>query len=71
MNWENYAIYWQIDHIVPISAFNYNSIYDEEFKMCWSLENLQPLENSVNIGKHNIIDDTCGNVELAKKFGVF
>ena len=59
MNWDNYGVYdpnrltWQIDHIKPDSYFNYNSIYDVEFKECWSLNNLQPLQAMENIKKGN------------------
>ena len=32
-----------IDHKIPISKFNYSSPADDDFKKCWSLDNLQPL----------------------------
>ncbi len=51
MTLENYGTYWNIDHRIPISWFNYTSIYDEEFKRCWSLQNLQPKLNIDNIKK--------------------
>jgi len=44
---------WQIDHIIPISAFNFNKPEDEEFKKCWALENLQPLWRLENQQKYN------------------
>lgn len=53
MNWENYGTYWHIDHIVPHSSFSYSSMDDEEFKKCWSLNNLRPLEAIENIKKSN------------------
>ena len=53
MNWENYGTYWHIDHIVPHSSFSYTSMDDEEFKKCWSLDNLRPLEAIENIKKSN------------------
>ena len=53
MNWENYGTYWHIDHIVPHSSFSYTSMDDEEFKKCWSLNNLRPLEAIENIKKSN------------------
>ncbi len=53
MTWENYGSYWWIDHIKPQSLFNYKSAEDEEFKKCWALENLQPLEAIANIRKSN------------------
>lgn len=48
MTFENYGSYWEIDHIIPKSAFKYQSEEDPEFKKCWSLDNLQPLEKSAN-----------------------
>jgi hypothetical protein len=48
MSWDNYGTYWEIDHIIPKSYFKYESPEDEEFKKCWSLENLQPLPKEIN-----------------------
>lgn len=39
---------WQIDHIIPHSTFKYTDMNSEEFKRCWSLENLQPLSAKQN-----------------------
>lgn len=52
MSWDNYGK-WHIDHIIPITFFHYNSFNDVEFKMCWRLENLQPLWATDNIRKGN------------------
>ncbi|MCP6718346.1 MAG: hypothetical protein KJI70_02295 [Patescibacteria group bacterium] len=53
MNWDNYGSYWVIDHVKPKSLFNYISPDDLEFKQCWDLKNLQPLEKIENIKKGN------------------
>lgn len=53
MSWSNYGPYWHIDHIKPKSLFKYESELDEEFRKCWALDNLQPLEAKQNIKKHN------------------
>ena len=53
MNWDNYGSYWWIDHRKPRSLFNYTKPEDLEFKECWSLENLQPMEKIANIKKGN------------------
>lgn len=53
MNWGNYGSYWEIDHIKPKSLFNYISSDNLEFKKCWALKNLQPLEKIKNIKKGN------------------
>ena len=47
MTWDNYGK-WHIDHIKPKSLFK-----EEEFKECWALSNLQPLEAITNIKKYN------------------
>jgi hypothetical protein len=52
MNWENYGSYWHVDHIKPRSLFKYTFPEDPEFKECWALKNLQPLEKIANIRKH-------------------
>ncbi len=51
MNWGNYGSYWWIDHKVPVSAFNFEKPKDIDFKQCWALKNLQPLERIANIKK--------------------
>lgn len=62
MNWDNQGVYdpetwddndpstwkWQLDHIIPVSTFNYTSMEDEEFKKCWALTNLRPLSAKQN-----------------------
>lgn len=53
MNWDNYGNYWVIDHIKPRSLFHYQSANDPEFKECWALRNLQPLEKIANLKKFN------------------
>lgn len=54
MSWDNYG-QWHVDHILPISSFNFTTIYCEEFRKCWSLNNLQPLWASDNLSKSNKI----------------
>ena len=51
MSWDNYGSYWWLDHIKPRVLFHYASPYDKEFKECWSLDNLQPLEANENLSK--------------------
>jgi hypothetical protein len=53
MSWNNYGSYWHIDHKIPIAAFNYETTDDIDFKRCWSLDNLQPLEASINVRKQD------------------
>lgn len=52
MNWTNMGK-WHIDHIVPISAYNFTSAFDLECKRCWALSNLRPLWAFDNISKND------------------
>ena len=52
MTWDNYGLYWEIDHIKPKSLFRCSDTNDE-FKKCWALSNLQPLEKIENRQKSN------------------
>lgn len=52
MSWENYG-QWHIDHKVPKSWFFYETTDDWQFKVCWSLANLQPLWASENCSKQH------------------
>lgn len=58
MNWNNYGSYWSIDHKKPKSLFNYTCPEDPEFKECWALSNLQPMEKITNLKKSNKYDKT-------------
>jgi hypothetical protein len=52
MNWDNYGKGgWELEHIIPVSFFDFSYIEDIEFKYCWSLNNLQPLWRKDNLEK--------------------
>ena len=51
MSWDNYGE-WHIDHIDPVSIFNFNCPEDIDFKRCWNIKNLRPLWALDNIKKH-------------------
>lgn len=55
MNLENHGKVWQIDHIYPCSKLKYSSIYDNNFRKLWSLDNLRPLCKSENNKKSDKI----------------
>lgn len=48
MTWSNYGSYWEIDHIIPQNTFSFKTEKDKDFKICWSLMNLRPLEKIAN-----------------------
>ena len=60
MNWENHGDMWEIDHIIPIAAFDLANLEDQE--KCFNYTNLQPLFKTTaiansfgynEIGNHN------------------
>mgnify|MGYP001217689456 CR=1 FL=1 len=52
MSWDNMDE-WHIDHIRPVSSFNFTTTECEDFKKCWALDNLQPLWAKDNMSKGN------------------
>ena len=49
MNWDNHSkktkgARWEMDHIVPRSKLPYTNLKHPNFKKCWDLSNLRPLE---------------------------
>lgn len=55
MNWDNYGTYWHIDHVLPVSSFDFSKQEDRE--RCFNWTNLNPLEGVENIRKSNKICD--------------
>lgn len=69
MNWENYGTNgWHIDHIIPSSYFEYDSMDHPAFKACWSLSNLQPLWATTQIAMSYGEDNSyIGNLDKNDK----
>ncbi len=67
MNWGNNGVYcrsawnendqstwvWNLDHIIPQTYLPYTSMEDDNFKICWALENLRPYNAKKNIEEKN------------------
>jgi hypothetical protein len=51
MSWDNMSAI-HIDHIVPLSSFNFSTPDDPDFKAAWALSNLRPLFADENLRKH-------------------
>lgn len=54
ISWNNYGIYWDIDHVIPLSKFDFNN--EVELQICYNWINLRPLEKKINILKSDKID---------------
>ena len=53
MSWDNHArstqgFRWEVDHIVSRSQLRYDSLSHPNFKKCWSLDNLRPIDAKEN-----------------------
>jgi hypothetical protein len=67
MNWDNYATFWSIDHIIPVCNFDL-TLEDEKLK-CWNWSNLMPVTIKYNSSKKKIdINQVKYIVEQLKKF---
>lgn len=53
MSWDNWGTVWEIDHIKPLSLFQYTSLEDPLFREAWALSNLRPLLAHLNASKGN------------------
>ena len=56
ITWEYYSNNtnkFDIDHIIPQSIYNFDSVESKEFLKCWDLRNLRILSKSENISKSN------------------
>jgi len=68
MTWENHTIDgWHIDHIIPVSSFEFNQVEDQGFKDCWALNNLMPRWATTDIAIMNG-SNQIGNINKAAKF---
>jgi hypothetical protein len=68
MTFENYGSNWHVDHVIPCSKFDLTN--EEEIKNCFRWTNLQPLNASENMSKHNIInsDEVKSHYKKVKSF---
>jgi hypothetical protein len=56
-NWQDFIdAKLEIDHIIPIKAFKFKTPEDEEFKQCWSLDNLRLITKEENKSKYTRIN---------------
>lgn len=72
MNWNNYGEYWKLDHIIPKSQFYYDNFECRDFRICWSLMNLRPLnkyENAQRCRDGRDISEDLKQQILNQKFG--
>lgn len=54
LNWDNFAINWQFDHIIPVTFFDFS--IDSELKLCWNFTNLRVEQFQRNKDRGNRLD---------------
>jgi hypothetical protein len=59
MNWGNFGVVWEIDHIIPCFMFDLDDV--EEQKKCFHWSNQRPLWKTTEIAKGFGYNETIGN----------
>jgi hypothetical protein len=54
LNWDNFAVAWQFDHIVPVTYFDFS--VEEELELCWNFINTRVEKLELNKNRGNRID---------------
>lgn len=65
MSWDNKGTVWEIDHIIPVSAWDLTN--DFENKCCWNYRNLRPLwkyDNRKKSNKYNPDDKSSFMIKM-------
>lgn len=67
MTWDNYASYWEVDHVIPVTNFDLDD--KEQEKLCFDWKNITPLNKKENMKKKGKIDndqfeDHCLNLKI-------
>lgn len=65
MNWDNYNIIWQVDHIVPTSFFNLKN--HEDILKAFHYTNTQPLFKTTDIARSMGYFNIIGNLNKSNK----
>lgn len=54
INWNNFGEAWQIDHIVPLAYFDFDS--EEDLKLCWNFLNIRVEKTGTKEKERNRVD---------------
>lgn len=57
----------EIDHVIPRCSFVYETTDDQDFKDCWSLNNLRPLWKDANRSKSDKMPDGTRGKDVRDK----
>lgn len=54
INWDNFSLVWQFDHIVPVAYFDFDN--EDDLKLCWNFVNIRVEKLQLNKNRGNRID---------------
>ena len=54
LSWSNYGKEWQLDHIIPVTYFDFKN--EEDLKLCWNFTNIRVEANQNNKERGNRVD---------------
>ena len=55
MSWENYGVYWNLDHVIPLSVFDLTK--DDQALFCFNWKNTRPILCEKNFSRKCFIQD--------------
>lgn len=54
INWDNFSLVWQFDHIVPVAYFDFDN--EDDLKLCWNFVNIRVEKLQLTKSRENRID---------------
>lgn len=54
LSWSNYGKEWQLDHIIPVTYFDFKN--EDDLKLCWNFTNIRVEANQKNKERGNRVD---------------
>jgi hypothetical protein len=66
MNWSNHGVVWEIDHIIPLSSFDFKK--EIEIYKAFHYTNLQPLFKTTEIAESYGYKNEIGNRNKGDKY---
>jgi hypothetical protein len=54
MNWANFGSTWQLDHVVPVNFFDFQS--DPDMRLCWNFINIRAERSEKDMDSQNYLD---------------
>ena len=60
LNWKNFSLKWQFEHIIPVTYFDFSN--DDELRLCWNFTNLRVEKFEMNKSRRNRLDKLAAKV---------